>query len=243
MFEQSIVATQPANKTWTLGLSILVQISLISAAILFPLVYTDTLPLLTKLVGGLVAPLPPPKPPDLAARPVSRSSVTDHAVTAPFKPPTTIYRGPVETQTIEDPGLVVSGGIETGTGENPLNRVLATTNTVPHVRPPEETVKPPVETRAPMRVSGTVQEAKLLRKIIPIYPPLAIAARVQGSVHLVGVISKDGTIRDLQVIDGSPMLIRAALDAVRQWVYRPTLLTGEPVEVIAPITVTFTLNR
>jgi protein TonB len=94
-----------------------------------------------------------------------------------------------------------------------------------------------------MRVSGPVQEAKLLRKIIPVYPQLAIAARVQGTVHLVGVIAKDGTLRDLQVIDGSPLLIKASLDAVKQWVYRPTFLGGEPVEVIAPITVTFTLNR
>src|SRR5260370_14189595 len=113
MFEQSIVATQPANKTWTLGVSILVQISLISAAILFPLVYTDTLPLLTKLVGGLVAPLPPPKPPDLAARPVSRSSVTDHAVTAPFKPPTTIYRGPEQASIMEESSPVLPAGIRT----------------------------------------------------------------------------------------------------------------------------------
>ena len=88
-----------------------------------------------------------------------------------------------------------------------------------------------------------MQEAKLLRKIIPIYPPLAIQTRTQGTVHLVGVISKDGTIRDLQVIDGHPLLIRAALDAVKQWVYRPTLLGGEPVEVIAPIIVMFTLNH
>src|SRR5258708_21684734 len=110
MFEQSIVATQPANKTWTLGLSILVQISLISAAILFPLVYTDSLPLLTKLVGGLVAPLPPPKPPDLAAMQLSRSTVTDHALTAPFTPPPTIYMGPEQASIMEESGQVVPGG-------------------------------------------------------------------------------------------------------------------------------------
>ena len=96
---------------------------------------------------------------------------------------------------------------------------------------------------APMKVSSGIQEAKLLRRIVPIYPQMAIIARIQGTVHLVGVISKEGTIRELQVIDGSPLLVKAALDAVRQWVYKPTLLSGEPVEVIAPITVTFTLNR
>ncbi len=94
-----------------------------------------------------------------------------------------------------------------------------------------------------MRVSQGVQEAKLLRRVMPVYPPLAITARVQGTVHLVGVIAKDGTMRDLQVIDGHPLLVRAALDAVKQWVYKPTMLSGEAVEVVAPISVTFTLGR
>ena len=98
-------------------------------------------------------------------------------------------------------------------------------------------------TGAPTRVSAGIQEAKLLKKVIPTYPPLAITTRTQGTVHLIGVIAKDGTIRDLQVIDGHPLLVRAAVEAVKQWVYKPTLLSGEPVEVVAPIIVTFTLNR
>jgi protein TonB len=85
--------------------------------------------------------------------------------------------------------------------------------------------------------------AKLIRKVIPEYPPLARAARISGVVHLIGTIGKDGTIRNLQLIGGHPMLARAALQAVEQWVYEPTLLNGEPVEVIAPIEVSFTLAR
>ncbi len=65
-----------------------------------------------------------------------------------------------------------------------------------------------------------------LRKVTPVYPPLAITARISGVVRLIGTIGKDGTIRNLQLVSGHPMLARAALEAVRQWVYKPTLLNG-----------------
>ena len=76
----------------------------------------------------------------------------------------------------------------------------------------------------PITVTSDIQSAKLMRKVIPVYPRLAIIARISGTVRLIGIIGKDGLIKQLQVIDGSPMLVQAALDAVRQWVYRPTLL-------------------
>lgn len=84
--------------------------------------------------------------------------------------------------------------------------------------------------------------AKLVKRVIPEYPSLAKTARVSGVVHLIGVIAKDGTIQHLQLISGHPILARAAMEAVRQWVYQPTLLNGQPVEVIAPIDVNFTLS-
>lgn len=85
--------------------------------------------------------------------------------------------------------------------------------------------------------------AMLMRKVIPEYPPLARSARISGVVRLIGTIGKDGTIQNLQLISGHPLLARAALDAVRQWIYKPTLLNGSPVAVIAPIEVNFTLGR
>jgi periplasmic protein TonB len=118
--------------------------------------------------------------------------------------------------------------------------------TLPAVKTPPPTPTVPVakaEPREPLRVGGQIQAAKILRKVIPVYPLLARQARVSGVVHLVGVIAKDGTIERLELVSGHPLLARAAMDAVRQWVYRPTLLNGEPVEVIAPIDVIFTLNR
>ena len=85
-------------------------------------------------------------------------------------------------------------------------------------------------------------EANLVHRVQPAYPPLARAARIQGSVVLQAVISKTGTIENLQVLNGHPMLVRAALDAVQQWRYRPYFLNGEPVEVETQITVNFILS-
>ena len=101
----------------------------------------------------------------------------------------------------------------------------------------------PKSSPQPLRVSMGVQMAKLIRKVVPEYPPLARAARISGVVHLVGTIAKDGAIRNLQLISGHPLLARAAIDAVKQWVYQPTLLNGDAVEVIAPIDVNFTLGQ
>ncbi len=113
------------------------------------------------------------------------------------------------------------------------------------VAPPPPMHEAPRQTQptGPMRVSAGVQMAKLVKKVIPEYPPLAKSARISGVVHLIGIIGRDGTIRNLQLVSGHPLLARAALEAVQQWVYQPTLLSGEPVEVIAPIDVYFTLGR
>ena len=89
-------------------------------------------------------------------------------------------------------------------------------------------------------VPAIVQSAKLVKQAKPLYPPLAKQARIQGKVMLNAVIGKDGAIQNLTVASGHPLLVQAALDAVRQWVYQPTLLNGEPVEVVTQIEVNFT---
>ena len=116
----------------------------------------------------------------------------------------------------------------------------------PAIPPPPTTVSdtPSVpKPREPIRVASDLQLTKLVRKVMPEYPALAKTARVSGVVRLVGVIAKDGTIRNLQLMSGHPLLTRAALEAVRQWIYAPTLLNGEPVEVITTIDVSFTLSQ
>ena len=93
----------------------------------------------------------------------------------------------------------------------------------------------------PIRVDNQVQSHNLVKKVNPVYPPLAKAAKVQGNVEFKAVIGKDGHINDLTLISGHPLLVPAATEAVRQWVYKPTLLNGDPVDVITDININFTL--
>jgi protein TonB len=86
-------------------------------------------------------------------------------------------------------------------------------------------------------------EARIIKRVMPVYPEIAKRSRVSGRVRLMSVIAADGTIQKLQVTEGHPLLVAAALEAVRQWVYQPTLLNGQPVEVQAPIEVIFTLAQ
>jgi len=92
-------------------------------------------------------------------------------------------------------------------------------------------------------VGGDVQAAKLINAPKPEYPTLAKVARVQGTVRLEAIIGADGRVQNLQVISGHPMLVKAALDAVALWLYQPTLLNGEPVEVQTEINVNFILGE
>ena len=85
------------------------------------------------------------------------------------------------------------------------------------------------------------KQAKLILQPRPVYPPLAKQARISGVVHLQAVLAADGTVKNLTVISGHPLLVPAALESVRQWVYQQTLLNGEPVEVTTQIDVNFTL--
>ena len=238
MFDQSI----PEKRTWPVFVSLFTQTILISFAAVSPLVYTDQLPGLTKWAQKLVSP-PPPAPLPIRETPAPARRAPS-VFTAPPGIPSHVAN--LRQDSIEQPIEVPQAGV-VGVGPTGIGDVIVQmlTSAVPVPKPPEPAapVKTPTAIRGPVRVSGGIQEAKLIRRIVPAYPPLAIATRTQGTVHLVGVIAKDGTIRDLQVIDGHPLLVRAAMDAVRQWVYKPTLLSGEPVEVIAPIAVTFILGR
>jgi protein TonB len=95
----------------------------------------------------------------------------------------------------------------------------------------------------PVRLSGLIVEGLLIRKTVPRYPPIAIASRTEGTVVLQATISKTGTIENLRVLSGSPMLQRAAIEAVQTWLYKPYLLGGEPVEVDTTVNVVFSLQR
>ena len=131
----------------------------------------------------------------------------------------------------------VPGGVAGGSAGGVIGGIISAT---PVAAPP-----PPPKVEAPkrIRVGGQVQAAMAISRPQPIYPPLAKQARIQGVVRLEAQISKTGTIENLKVISGHPLLVQSALDAVKQWRYKPTVLNNEPVEVITTIDVNFTLSQ
>ncbi|MBV9772198.1 MAG: energy transducer TonB [Bryobacterales bacterium] len=242
MFEQSLLLNQRANKPWNFLASLSAQLIVVSLAILIPLAYTGHLEVF-RSQGMIVG------PPTLAAPVQPPATHTSGASNAPsphhrmfYLDPSASLHAPQPTsgEFISDApptlGLTMPGG-----STNMLGRFIP--NIIATLPPPP---KPPAEARqppsAPIPVGGDVQMAKLVRKVLPEYPQIARAARISGTVRLIGTIAKDGTIRNLEIVSGHPMLARAAMQAVEQWVYRPTLLNGKPVEVIAPIEVSFTLG-
>ena len=154
--------------------------------------------------------------------------------------PIHIPAGPIRTTQID--AIIDSFEVAVAPG---IPGVTATTTLpvfipAPTVEIAKPAVAPPIENVKPILVSGGVLAAKLIKQVLPSYPSLARQTRVSGSLHLLGIIAKDGHVQNLRVIDGHPLLRQTALDAVSQWVYSPTFLNGQPVEVEAPIEVNFT---
>jgi protein TonB len=131
-------------------------------------------------------------------------------------------------------------GVPSGTGDGP-GVTSATGEVSLNIAPPVQPVRPPQE--RPVWKGEAVQEALLTNRVVPVYPELARQMRIEGTVRLQAVIGRDGAVQSLEILSGQPMLAKAAVAAVREWRYRPTLLRGEPVEVETFITVIFTLTR
>jgi len=112
---------------------------------------------------------------------------------------------------------------------------------------PPAVILPPPKKDAPVeqqvRVESNIVAANLIKKVIPIYPQIARSAHIQGTVRFTAYIGKDGRILNLKFTSGPPVLVEPASTAVKQWVYRPTLLNGMPVEVITQIDVNFNLHE
>ena len=246
MFDQLVESSpqgKKTNKPVTIFISTVVQVFLIGILILVPLIYTEALPR-TMLTTLLVAPPPPPpSPPPPAAtpvkivKPVARLMQAGKLV-APRAIPKDINIIK-EEELPPDMGMVgVTGGVPGGVPGGQAGGVLGgIIGGIVGSAPP-----PPKEGPKRIRVGGQVQSARVINQPRPNYPPLAKQARIQGVVRLQAVIAKDGTIQELQVLSGHPLLQMAALDAVRQWRYQPTLLNGEPVEVVTTIDVIFSLG-
>lgn len=244
MFEDLVVSSPQLKRSGsplTILCSTIIQVGVLGIMILVPLIYTEALPsqMLTTL---LVAPPPPPPPPPPPAAPVVRVKPMARLMEAgKLRAPTAIPKQVAMIKEEELPpdiavGVVggVPGGVPGGQAGGVLGGIIggiAGSNLPP----------PPKEGPKRIRVGGNVQQARLINMVRPVYPPLARQARISGTVRLQAVIDKDGSVVQLELVSGHPLLVQNAMDAVRQWRYQPTLLNGEPVQVVTTIDVVFTL--
>jgi len=233
MFEHTFVNTKSAPGS-ALALSSFVQMCMLGVLLLIPLLYTPGLPGV-QLRSVLAAP-PPPSAPlqrilvETPAKPSGTrilnvpAAVLSHLVT-------TITRPKLLTPPELSPSMW-PGGVYESSVTSPAT-----------IAPPPPPVPVKEQSHEPVRVGGGVSEANLIHRVQPVYPPLAKTTHVEGTVEFTATINKEGTIENLQLVRGHPLLVNAAREAILQWRYRPTLLNGEPVEVITDIVVKFTLSR
>jgi protein TonB len=242
MFEDSLFDSGRAlrkRKAWPKLISFVIEACAIGLLVLAPLIYTQGLPK-QQIVDILRSPSPPAgrsreqvahEPPRASGR---KQILPDGVLREPLsiRRITSMVR---DEPTIEEPPNMSDLGIR-GTLTGGSNTVITE---IARAVPPTA-VKPAVPQK--LRVSSGVAAGMLAYQLKPTYPRLAIEARIHGTVVLQAVIGKDGTVHDLHAISGHPLLVPAAIEAVKQWRYRPYLLNNEPVEVDTQINVNFTLG-
>jgi periplasmic protein TonB len=221
------------SRGWMVA-TLLLNGSVLFGLILIPLIYPEALPR-QALAFLLTAPAPPPAPAPLSKQPPhafhSAAEMQGRTLVAPPRIPPGIFVGAVPEQA---PGGSLfsmdqgSGMPDAGTGVFPGRSVASVVRWEP---------------KGPVRISSGVMEGSLLAKFVPLYPAVAKAAGVHGTVVLQATISKNGTIENLRLVSGPVLLQQAALDAVKTWRYRPYLLNGEPVEVETTVNVVFAMER
>jgi protein TonB len=243
MFEDSLIESGGRLKSkrgMTTTISFLIQVVLIGILVLIPLLFTEALPKQQLMTFLVAPPPPPPPPPPPAAAPIKivkrQSDIQNGQLRTPTKIPEKVQIIKEEEAPPPSMNAGVVGGVPGGVPGGQMGGVIggiisSTPVAVPKVATPQR-----------VRVSQGVSQGLLIKKIQPSYPPLARQARIQGQVLLQAEISKDGTIQNLRLISGHPMLAPSAIEAVKQWRYKPYFLNGEPVEVETQITVIFSLS-
>jgi protein TonB len=255
MFEFSFVPSGKTRRPLAVGVAFLAEATLIGVVVLVPLLFVESLPR-RALFGALMlapvptAPLAPPPPvlvPKRSVAPVHRKFNQDVLVT-----PVVV---PAVVEILNEPPLLemsaatagVPGGIPgvgaAGAGTGYFSNALSVAPPPPPPPPPPlKTAPPPPAVLRQITVGGDVQAALILQQIAPVYPSLARTGHIRGSVKLRAVVGTDGKIKNLTALSGHPLLVEAALNAVRLWIYRPTVLNGVPVEVNTEIEVRFGLT-
>lgn len=240
MFDELLESTsekKKTNKSWSVILSAIVQTTILGILILIPLIYTEALPkaMLSTLLIAPPPPPPPPPPPTVVKtviKPVARLIQSGKLMQ-----PRAIPKEVAVFKEAELPPDVINNSGPTGGvfGGIPGQGIIGGSG--PAAPPPPKPATP-----ARIKQGGNVTAASILSQTRPLYPPLARQARIQGNVVLHAIIDKEGKVAQLEVVSGHPLLVQAALDAVKQWRYKPTQLNGDPVEVDTTITVTFTMG-
>jgi protein TonB len=246
MFEQTFLdGGNSARGPWPVAFSLGLQGAFTGAILLIPLLHTAELAFRPSPVMLYVPPRPAPPvvQPTGALASQSLSPVVLRQVYRPvFTAPSHI---PTKISMLPDPNAMfdmLSSQAPALSGTGAANGSALANYSGPEPLP-EPAAAAPKPKPAFVRVSNGVQSAKLLQQPKPTYPALARSARISGTVRLQAIIGRDGTIQNLQLVGGPPLLVAAALEAVRRWTYKPTLLNNEPVEVFTEIDVNFTLNQ
>ncbi len=223
------------------GLTILV-------IVLLPLLFVRVLPGVDLLTLLIEDPVPPPAPPP----PIPISSAAGDTIRShPAKPipvdyvPVDIPHGiapPNEEPPIIDT-MIVAGGADPGKLGGLAGKSIAILPELILAPPPPPPIPPRAPKHDPMPVVSRLQESKLIKKVLPEYPPLAKKMGVAGAVYLEVTVDEEGNVVEVKVLGGHPLLIDEAVKAVKLWKYSPTLLNGEPIPVISTVTVIFQLNK
>ena len=232
------VRTPVAIRSWksrTMPISIGIHAVLVAVIVMIPMLSSDLLPTMPVMLA-FVAPPPPPGPPP--APPAAQPAAAARAVPAARADaaPVNVPSGVKPDSGIEhDPEPDTPAGVEGGVPGGVAGDIVSGLNGPP---------PPPVPTApsAPMRLWSGVKPPTKIKDVPPVYPFIAQAAKVSGMVIIEAVVGPDGRVTDARILRSIPLLDRAALDAVSQWVYTPTLFNGVPVAVIMTVTVTFSLK-
>lgn len=244
MFEQSLLGNSNTKARLTFFCSAALQAIVVGIGVLTSILFSS--PLASRqLISRAISVWSPPSAPDKTVVKASRAATRPRFDGTRLMQPAVLPR---HIAVIEDapgpiaaPDVTTTAGIYGGFGIGPMPEIVpkptSTTLTPPAARRPE-----PPPAQPPVPVGGHVQQSKLVYSPVPQYPPLAKQHRISGVVRLQAIISRDGSIDHLKVIGGHPLLISAALEAVARWRYNPTLLNGEPVEVVTEIEVHFALT-
>ena len=233
-----------------LAISWAVHILGIGAVVVLPLLFaTDHLPMVPKEVLTYVtaaAPPPPPPPPPAAPTPTpAEKRPSPRPTPTPRPAPVVVPRElPPAIEVADDDESAsdfdsldgIAGGVEGGVPGGILGGIIGGIGK--EIAPPP----PPPAPRAPVRTGGQIQAPALVIRVAPVYPPLAARAKVQGVVVLEATVGRDGRVEDVEVLRSVPLLDRAAIDAVRQWVYNPLLLNGQAERFILTVTISFNVS-